>query len=70
MNRPQDAYSVTEFCRRHNISTPFLYLLWRRGEGPAFMQVGDRRLVSAEAAADWRRSREVATIVRRGGGTM
>jgi hypothetical protein len=53
-----DAFSVDEFCRRHGISRAYLYLMWRRGDGPRFMQVGARRLISKEAAADWRRSME------------
>lgn len=54
----RDAFTVTEFCRRHGVSRAFLYLLWQRGEGPRFMQVGARRLVSVEAAAEWRRLME------------
>lgn len=54
----QDAFGVEQFCKRHGISRAYLYLLWRRGEGPRFMQVGARRLISREAAADWRRSIE------------
>jgi hypothetical protein len=50
----RDAYSVEEFCLRHAISRAFLYLLWKRGDGPAFMQLGSRRLISCEAAAEWR----------------
>jgi hypothetical protein len=54
----KDAYSVDEFAARHGISRAYLYLLWKRGEGPHFMQVGARRLISKEASADWRRSTE------------
>jgi hypothetical protein len=54
----QDAFSVEQFCKRHDISRAYVYLLWRRGEGPRFMQVGTRRLISKEAAADWRRANE------------
>ncbi len=57
----RDSYSVENFCSRHGISRAYLYLLWRRGEGPAYMQVGARRLVSREAAADWRRQMERRT---------
>jgi hypothetical protein len=56
----QDAAGVEEFCRRHGISRAYLYLLWRRGEGPRYMQVGARRLISKEAARDWRRGLEQA----------
>jgi hypothetical protein len=54
----QDAYGVDQFCKRHSFSRAYLYLLWKRGEGPRFMQVGARRLISREAAADWRQSLE------------
>lgn len=54
----KDAYGVDEFVARHGISRAYLYLLWKRGEGPHFMQVGARRLISREATADWRRSVE------------
>lgn len=54
----KDSYSVDEFAERHGISRAYLYLLWKRGQGPRYMQIGARRLVSKEAAADWRRSVE------------
>jgi hypothetical protein len=57
----RDADGVKEFCRRQGISTGHLYSLWRRGQGPRFMQVGDRRLITREAGADWRRELEAAT---------
>jgi hypothetical protein len=60
MDGDRDAYGVEEFCKRHGISRAYLYLLWRRQEGPRFMQVGARRLISKEAAADWRRAAETA----------
>ena len=59
----RDADGVTEFCQRHGISKGFLYDAWRRGKGPRFMQAGDRRLISREAGADWRRALEAATSV-------
>ena len=57
----RDAYSVAEFCARHGFSKGFLYREWRQGRGPRFMLVGDRRLISREASADWRRDREAET---------
>ena len=59
----RDADGVKEFCRRHGISPGFLYAEWRCGRGPRFMRVGDRRLISREAGAEWRKEREVATRV-------
>jgi hypothetical protein len=61
MDERRDAYGVAEFCQRHGISRGYLYSLWRRGQGPRFMQVGDRRIITREAGADWRRELEVAT---------
>jgi hypothetical protein len=56
----RDAFTVDDFCKRHGISRGFVYLLWRRGRGPRFMQVDGKRLISTEAAAEWRRSAEQA----------
>jgi hypothetical protein len=59
----RDAYGVAEFCRRHGISKWFLYDAWRRGRGPRFMQAGDRRIITREAGADWRREMEAAARI-------
>jgi hypothetical protein len=48
------AFSVDAFCKAHQISRPFLYTLWNRGEGPEVMKLGSRTLIPAEAAAKWR----------------
>ena len=58
MDGERDAYGVNEFCARHGISRAYLYLLWRRGAGPKYMQIGARRLISKEAGADWRKASE------------
>jgi hypothetical protein len=55
------AYSVAEFCKAYGLSVPMLYKLWARGEGPTFMKVGVRTLISYEAADKWRRERERVT---------
>lgn len=60
MDNEHDAYGVDTFCKRHEFSRAYLYLLWKRGDGPRFMQVGARRLISKEAAAEWRRAMEQA----------
>jgi hypothetical protein len=60
MDTEHDAYGVDTFCKRHGFSRAYLYLLWKRGDGPCFMQVGARRLISKEAAAEWRRAMEQA----------
>ncbi len=35
-----------------------MYDLLKKGEGPRIMTVGRRKLISNEAAADWRREME------------
>ena len=61
---PPAAFSIDEFCRAHRISPSMYFKLRAQGLGPVEMIVGTRRLVSAEAAAAWRRQREApaATI--------
>lgn len=55
----QGAYTVSDFCAAHGVSRGMLYKLWEAGKGPRAMHVGRRRLISVEAAADWRRAMEV-----------
>jgi hypothetical protein len=52
------AFSIQEFCKAHGISEALYYKMQNAGTGPRVMEVGTRRLISQEAAADWRRSRE------------
>jgi len=61
----QDAYSVRKFAKRHDLSPGFVYAEWRAGRGPRYMQVGDRRIISREAASDYRRELEAATLAAR-----
>ena len=55
-----DAFSLSEFCRRHGISLQLFYKLAQQGLAPRTFYVGTRVLVSKEAAAAWRREREAA----------
>ena len=57
---PTGAYSIAEFCLAHRLSRAFFYVLQKRGEGPAVMKVGKRRLVSEDAAKNWRERMERA----------
>lgn len=57
------AFSVEEFCRAHSISRTHFYEMAARGTGPRLMKVGRRTLISAEAAADWRRRMEAEAEV-------
>lgn len=55
------AYSPAQFCDVHGIARTTLYALWKEGRGPRIFKVGRRTLISAEAAADWRKRMEDAT---------
>jgi predicted DNA-binding transcriptional regulator AlpA len=56
----QQAFSISQFCAAHAISRALFYLLLKDGRAPATMLVGSRRLISAEAAAAWRKKLENA----------
>ena len=53
-----DAYGIQEFCTRHRISVQLFYKLKPQGLMPVTFNVGTRVLISREAAAAWRRTRE------------
>lgn len=53
-----DAYSIVQFCQRHGLSIATFYKL--KTEMPATFRIGARVLISREAAAAWRREREMA----------
>src|ERR1700730_4828975 len=50
----RDAFSVPEFCERHNISTGTYYNMKKRGLGPREGHVLGRVIITREAAAAWR----------------
>jgi predicted DNA-binding transcriptional regulator AlpA len=52
------ACSILDFCKEHAISRAHFYNLVKRGLAPRTLRVGRRRLVSDEAAAEWRRMME------------
>jgi predicted DNA-binding transcriptional regulator AlpA len=55
----RQAHSIEEFCEAHGICRATLYNLWKSGDGPRFMHVGRRRLITDDAASDWRHEMEV-----------
>jgi len=59
---PRAAFTVKQFCADHDISRTRYYLLKREGRGPRTYRVGMREYVSAEAAAEWRKRMEQASI--------
>lgn len=61
---PPAAYTVAEFCAAHRISQGAFHRLIELGLGPRMMRVGVRRLISTEAARDWRARMEALTAER------
>jgi len=54
------ASSIEQFCSDHGISRATFYNLLKAGKAPRIMRVGARRLVSEEAAAEWRQAMTAA----------
>jgi predicted DNA-binding transcriptional regulator AlpA len=54
----QNAFSIADFCMRHGISRSMFYILLKQGNAPRMLTCGRRRLISAEAAAEWRLTME------------
>jgi predicted DNA-binding transcriptional regulator AlpA len=50
--------TINEFCRDYKISRAFFYKLQKQNEAPRIMELGARRIISDEAAADWQQARE------------
>lgn len=51
----RDAYSIKEFCQRHNLSRGTYYNMRREGLAPVEVRVFTRVLITKEAAEAWRR---------------
>jgi hypothetical protein len=47
-------YRVDEWCHRYGVSRALLYLMWKRGEGPAYIQLPGMRIIPKEADDTWR----------------
>jgi hypothetical protein len=58
---PGQSLTPYEFAALEKISRAYLYTMWRRGTGPRFYMIGNRRRITMEARAEWQRSREVRT---------
>jgi hypothetical protein len=55
------AFTVAEFCETHRVSRSWLYQEWKAGRGPKVKQVGVKKIITAEAAYEWRnQSKEIA----------
>jgi hypothetical protein len=57
---PPMAFTIREFCDAHRISQASYFKQRKLGLGPREIEFGRRRLISVEAAADWRRERAAA----------
>jgi hypothetical protein len=57
----KQAFSIQEFCEVHSLSRAKFYLLLKENLAPKLMRVGRRRLISNEAAAEWRKKMESET---------
>lgn len=56
---PRAAMTIAEFCEAAGgISKSFFHKMIKDGTAPRIMKVGRRTLITAEAAAEWRRERE------------
>ena len=58
MTTKKGAYDIRDFCDFHKISKSHFYNLLKKNLGPRLMKVGKRKLISEEAAADWRHAME------------
>ena len=57
----EHSFSVDEFCTAERICRATLYGLWKKGRGPRYYEIGNRRRITAQARADWHAEREAAT---------
>ena len=53
------AFTIPQFCKAHNVSRSQYYELRKDGRAPVEMEIGRKKLISHESAADWRRRMEV-----------
>ncbi len=60
-----DAFSIAQFCQRHGISIGMYYKMRAQDPKsvPLEIHAGTRRLISKEAAANWRAERERETAM-------
>ena len=55
------AFSIAEYCQAERISRAKLYNEWKAGRGPKYYHRGARRLISVDAADEYRRQLEAET---------
>jgi predicted DNA-binding transcriptional regulator AlpA len=52
-------YNIRQFCEHNDISRSYIYLLWKRGDGPKYIDLGGRRKITIQQEAEWRQRMEV-----------
>lgn len=52
--KPQSAFTIQQFCEDHSFSKNMFYKLKRAGLAPKMIAVGARRIITVEAAMEWR----------------
>jgi hypothetical protein len=55
---PPIAFTIPEFCAAHRFGPAHYYKLKQEGLGPREIKLGTRTIITAEAAAEWRRAQE------------
>lgn len=55
------SYTLNEWCEARRISRAMFYKLGEQGLAPKTHNVGAKRLISAQADAEWLRQREAET---------
>lgn len=59
----KSTFTILDWCKDNCISRAMFYKLAAEGLAPRTMKIGRKRLISAEAAADWRIQMEKNTQV-------
>ncbi|HVI66274.1 MAG TPA: transcriptional regulator [Bradyrhizobium sp.] len=54
----QQVLTIAEYCKREKISRASLYKEWAQGRGPKSYHRGTHRLISVQAADEYRRQLE------------
>jgi len=63
---PAECFTIEEFCKAHRISVSTYYDTLRpNGRAPDEIHIGNRRLISKEAAARWREQQTAETKAKR-----
>ena len=56
------AFTLNKFCEAHGISRAMFYKLLKAGQAPRFAKIGSKILITTEAADEWLRGCEVASL--------